>query len=70
MEDNPGIQACMRLNAKLTKRVELLRVALERIHEGATRQLAEPRDHGDDQYALTSIATVAEDALAEAPDAR
>jgi hypothetical protein len=59
----------MRLNAKLTKRVELLRVALERIHEGATRQSAKPRDYGADYYAFTVIATVAENALAEAPDA-
>jgi hypothetical protein len=70
MEDNPGIQACMRLNAKLTKRVELLRVALERIHEGATRRLTVPRDYSADYYAFTAIATTAEDALAEAPDAK
>jgi hypothetical protein len=67
MEDNPGIQACMRLNAKLTKRVELLLVALARVHEGAARRLAEPRDHGDDQYAFTVIATVVKEALGGHP---
>jgi hypothetical protein len=41
-----------------------MREALARIHEGAARQLAEPRDHDNDQYALTDIATVAELALA------
>lgn len=31
--------------------------ALRRIHEGACRQLAEPRNHYNDQFALTAIAT-------------
>ncbi len=37
--------------------------ALLDVHEGATRQLAEPRDHADDQYALTAIASRVEEAL-------
>ncbi len=41
-----------------------LREALANVHEGAARQLAEPRNHDDDQFALTSICTVAEAALA------
>lgn len=39
--------------------------ALREVHEGATRQLAEPRNHDDDQYALTAIATRVEEALCE-----
>jgi len=31
MTENPGIAACMRLNARLTKRVDSLQLALERI---------------------------------------
>lgn len=38
--------------------------ALRRCYEGAARQLAEPRDHDDDQYALTAIATDCEAVLA------
>ena len=38
--------------------------ALRRCHEGAARQLAEPRDHDNDQYALTAIATDCEAVLA------
>lgn len=38
--------------------------ALKRCHEGAARQLAEPRDHDGDQYALTAIATDCEAVLA------
>lgn len=37
--------------------------ALRRCHEGAARQLAEPRDHDNDQYALTAIATDCEAVL-------
>lgn len=39
--------------------------ALRRCYEGAARQLAEPRDHDDDQYALTAIATDCEAVLAD-----
>lgn len=39
--------------------------ALKRCHEGAARQLAEPCDHDDDQYALAAIATDCEAVLAE-----
>jgi hypothetical protein len=42
---------------------------LRRCHEGAARQLAEPRDHDDDQYALTAIATDCEAALADSANA-
>lgn len=45
---------------------DALAAALERIHDGACRQLAEPRNHDDDQYALTAIATVAEQTEFEA----
>lgn len=38
--------------------------AVRRCHEGAARQLAEPRDHDNDQYALTVIATDCEAILA------
>lgn len=38
--------------------------ALRRCHEGAARQLAEPRDNDNDQYALTAIATDCEAVLA------
>ncbi len=44
-----------------------LRAALDRAFEGAARQLAEPRHHGNDQYALTAIATTCEAALAATP---
>ena len=44
----------------LEAEIQRLREALERIHEGACRQLAEPRNHADDQYALTAIATECE----------
>ena len=37
--------------------------ALRDVHEGAARQLAEPRNHDNDQYALTAIATRVEQAL-------
>lgn len=37
--------------------------ALRDVHEGAARQLAEPRNHDNDQYALTAIATRVEEAL-------
>lgn len=37
--------------------------ALRDVHEGASRQLAEPRNHDNDQYALTAIATRVEEAL-------
>lgn len=40
-----------------------LRDALRKIHEGATGQLAEPRSRGDDQFALTQIATEVERVL-------
>jgi hypothetical protein len=49
---------------RLARRVEELEAALHRIHEGCCRQLAEPRDHGNDQYCMTDCATVAEEALA------
>jgi len=38
--------------------------ALRRCHEGAARQLAQPRDNDNDQYALTAIATDCEAVLA------
>lgn len=44
-----------------------LRKAMEQAFEGAARQLAEPRHHGNDQYALTAIATTCELALAATP---
>lgn len=44
-----------------------LREALAEAHEGAARQLAEPRNHADDQYALTAIATTCENGLAATP---
>lgn len=44
-----------------------LRKALEDAFDGAARQLAEPRHHGNDQYALTAIATTCELALAATP---
>lgn len=44
-----------------------LRKALEDAFGGAARQLAEPRNHDDDQYALTAIATTCELALAATP---
>lgn len=46
---------------------ERLRAALDRAFEGAARQLAEPRHHGNDQYALTDIATTCELALDATP---
>lgn len=46
--------------AALTAERDGLAAALQGIHEGACRQLAEPRNHDDDQSALTAIATVAE----------
>ena len=53
---------CKRLEAE----VEELRKSLRAIHEGASRQLAEPRDHADDQFALTAICTEAEKHIDEA----
>ena len=44
-----------------------LRRELSVIYEGATTQLAEPRDHGNDQYALFHIATIAESVFARTP---
>lgn len=44
-----------------------LRKALDAAFEGAARQLAEPRHHGNDQYALTAIATTCELAFAITP---
>jgi hypothetical protein len=44
--------------------VEVAKAALVEAHEGAARQLAEPRSHDDDQWALTAIATTCEAALA------
>jgi hypothetical protein len=49
---------------RLARRVGELEAAMCRIHEGCCRQLAEPRDHGNDQYCMTDCATVAEEALA------
>ena len=45
-----------------------LREALDKACEGAARQLAEPRNYDNDQYALTAIATTCELALARMPE--
>lgn len=59
--------ALKRVNAALAADNERLRKAMEQALEGAARQLAEPRNHDNDQYALTAIATTCELALAATP---
>lgn len=44
-----------------------LRAAVEDAFDGAARQLAEPRNHDDDQYALTAVATTCELAIEATP---
>lgn len=72
-EDNHTVYALAKIKAIENKldavaaHVERLRAALDRAYEGAARQLAEPRHHGNDQYALTDIATTCELALAATP---
>lgn len=51
----------------LAAHVERIVGALNRAHEQAARQLAEPRNHGNDQFVLTDIATICERALAATP---
>lgn len=48
---------------ELEKQLCAMREALKQVHEGACRQLAEPRNHEEDQYALTVIATKCEEVL-------
>jgi hypothetical protein len=59
-----GRSGCCVECERLARKVEELEAAMCRIHEGCCRQLAEPRDHGNDQYCMTDCATVAEEALA------
>jgi len=59
-----GDRAALRAGAEALEAVEVAKAALVEAHEGAARQLAEPRSHDDDQWALTAIATTCEAALA------
>lgn len=52
---------------ELAAHVERIVGALNRAYEQAARQLAEPRNHGNDQFVLTDIATICERALAATP---
>ena len=51
-----------------TSSLAFCREALAKVDVLASRQLAEPRDHAEDQFCMVSIATIAESALDPMPD--
>lgn len=59
-DNSTAVAALHNAAPALIAELRTAREALRRVHEGASRQLAEPRNHDDDQYALVAIATIAE----------